>query len=125
MRIVALLLGLAALADRARGAPLPVRTLAMSFLRPAESVAREFVAGAAGLPALLLAHPDDDDADAERLATSFRVLAILLVGVAARLCENCRIREAVQPRRLARAAVDAFSHAAGLVFLGLRPFDTS
>jgi len=46
-RIVAMLLALAGLAERAAGAPLPVRWLVLWFLRRAEAVATEFVAGSA------------------------------------------------------------------------------
>jgi hypothetical protein len=47
--IAAILLALAALAERAAGAPLPVRWLVLWFLRQAEGVATEFVAGSPGV----------------------------------------------------------------------------
>jgi len=46
-RIVATLLALAGLAERAAGAPLPVRWLVLWFVRRGEAVAAEFVAGSA------------------------------------------------------------------------------
>ena len=46
-RIVATLLALAGLAERAAGAPLPVRWLVLWFIRRGEAVAAEFVAGSA------------------------------------------------------------------------------
>jgi len=46
-RIVATLLALAGLAQRAAGAPLPVRWLVLWFIRRGEAVAAEFVAGSA------------------------------------------------------------------------------
>jgi len=46
-RIVAMLLALAGLAKRVAGAPLPVRWLVLWFLRRAEAIAMDFVAGSA------------------------------------------------------------------------------
>jgi len=46
-RIIAMLMALAGLAERAAGAPLPVRWLVLWFLRRGEAVATEFVAGSA------------------------------------------------------------------------------
>ena len=47
MRIVALLLALASLAERAGSLPLPVRSAALWFLRPAEAVAWASLSGVA------------------------------------------------------------------------------
>ncbi len=66
-RIVALLLALAELADRARESSPAVPALVLWFLRPAELVARDFVGGAA-LPA-------GPASPAEALAQNFRALA--------------------------------------------------
>jgi len=46
-RIVAMLMALAGLAERAAGAPLPVRWLVLWFLRRAQAIAMDFVAGSA------------------------------------------------------------------------------
>lgn len=74
MRIVALLLALASLAERAAGMPQPVRSAALWFLRPAEAVAREFVTGQA-CPEIPYSHRRDERAEAMHLAVSFRALA--------------------------------------------------
>lgn len=80
MRIVVLLLALGILAERAGRAPLPMRVVVMGFLRQAESVAWDFIAGA--LPEL--AGEGDDPAAAMRLAARFRALAIALAAFADR-----------------------------------------
>lgn len=82
MRIVALLLALGVLAERAGRARLPVRVSVMGFLRPAESVARDFIAGYVALPEP--AGEGDDPAAAMRLAQRFRALAIALAAFADR-----------------------------------------
>jgi hypothetical protein len=88
-RIVALLFALADLADRAGGASRSVRRTVLDILWPAEAVAREFVMGfplgfdpaacaseAAGMDSAAILW--DDRAEAVRLASSFRALALLL-----------------------------------------------
>jgi hypothetical protein len=95
-RIVALLFALADLADRAGGASRSVRRTVLGILWPAEAVAREFVMGfppgidaagcaseATGMDGAAVhppwsAIPPDDRAEAARLASSFRALAVLL-----------------------------------------------
>jgi hypothetical protein len=84
-RIAALLLAVAGLADRAAVRSRPVRHLVLWLLRPAEDVARDYVARLAGAsftsqPSATLA---DDSADAMRLAQSFRALAAVLAALAA------------------------------------------
>lgn len=79
LRIAALLLALASLADRACRAPLTVRFLVLVLLRPAESVAREFICGDWGVPEP--AGEGYDPAAALRLAESFVALAIALAGL--------------------------------------------
>ena len=74
MRIVALLLALASLAERAAGLPQPVRSAALWFLRPAQALAWEFVTGQA-CPEIPYSHRRDERAEAMRLAASFRALA--------------------------------------------------
>jgi hypothetical protein len=80
-RIVALLLALADLADRAGVRSPAVRSLVLWFLRPAEEIARDYVAGLtpADQP-LLPVFADDGAADAIRLAASFRALASALAA---------------------------------------------
>ena len=90
-RVVAILLALANLAERAAGAPHPVRCVVLWILRRAEAVAQEFVAGSRCaacrprspdvMPASHGAHP----ADAIALALSFRMLALALQPTLARL----------------------------------------
>lgn len=92
-RIMALLVALAGLADRAGTLSHPVRCLVLGILRPAEAVARAFVirsARGAPLPAqacamrgLMVAREGDDAADATRLALQFRALALALAGLLA------------------------------------------
>jgi len=83
MRIAAMLLALGALAERLSGLSRPVRCLVLWILRPAEVVAREFVAEAmqAPLPAFTefpAMWSDDGASDALRLARHFRALAAAL-----------------------------------------------
>ena len=73
-RIVALLLLLAALAERSDRLPTPLRGSVMWVLRRAEAVARAFVTGEAD---------DGTCLDAASLARRFRVLAAMLDGLAA------------------------------------------
>jgi hypothetical protein len=86
-RIVALLLALAMLADRARTRPRPIRVAVLWLLRGAESIARDFViavareAGVDPDPAVP-PHAHDIADDAGRLARSFTALAGLLAGLA-------------------------------------------
>ena len=65
MRIVALLLALASLAEHAGSLPLPVRSAALWFLRPAEAVAWEFVTWQA-CPEIPYSHRRDERADRKR-----------------------------------------------------------
>jgi hypothetical protein len=81
-RIVALLLALAGLAERAGGRSLAVRWSVLWLLRPAEAIASDYVA--ALVPASHLAFPPATTAigyatdDATRLAQAFRALAATL-----------------------------------------------
>jgi HAMP domain-containing protein len=70
-RIVALLIALAGLAERAAGRSAIVRALVLGFLRRAEIVAREFVDG----DLTSIPPADGTPADALRLAASLRALA--------------------------------------------------
>ena len=85
-RIVALLLALAGLAERASGRSGAVCLLVLWLLRPGEAIARDYVAGLVGNPGGPLAPiPSGCDAAAEaiRLAASFRSLAAALSALAA------------------------------------------
>jgi hypothetical protein len=92
MRIVALLLALADLADRAAGASRSVRRQVLWALRQADAVASEFVTGSAydepGDPwpsaATPIPHHELDPADATNLAVSLRMLAFMVLNMAAR-----------------------------------------
>jgi hypothetical protein len=82
-RIVAMLIALAGLAERAAGAPYPIRWLVLWFLRRAEAVVTEFVAGSACVAARgqwLLApvtvRHGSSPADAINLALSLSRLAL-------------------------------------------------
>ena len=85
--IVATLLALAALAERAGARSYPVRVLALCFLRPAEAIACEFVAEVAPAQRLagnaLLSNGSDDPV---HLAARFRTLAAALVVFLRILC---------------------------------------
>jgi hypothetical protein len=104
-RIAATLIALAVLAERAGGLSHPVRFLVLCFLRPAEAVAREFVAGLAHAERLAGAAAIGNDPEhAVRLAMRLRALAAAL-GALLRLacrsaCPNARIDGVA--RRLAR-----------------------
>lgn len=116
MRIVALLLSLGVLAERACRAPLPVRVLAMGFLRQAESVAWDFIAGYAALPEP--AGEGDDPAAALCLAGRFRALAIVLAAFADRFGGSSGLHIGILPV----AAAPGF---ADLDRGRPQPFDTS
>lgn len=121
--IAMLLLSFAWMADRVCLAPRPVRASVMSFLRPAEMVALEFVAGE--MPAHAFIRPGDDVPDAARLAVSFRALALALAGMAA---EMATLGPDCDEPRLARLAHDVtgLSNAGpGLASPLAMPFDTS
>lgn len=118
MRIVALLLALATLAERACRAPLAVRVLVMGVLRPAEQVAWNFIAGGHALP--VPASESDDPASAMRLAGRFRVLAIALAAFADRFSGCSHVPVGISPR-----AVEAEADFTDLDRARLQPFDTS
>lgn len=118
MRIVALLLALATLAERACRAPLAVRVLVMGFLRPAEQVAWSFIAGGSALP--VPARQSDDPASAMRLAGRFRALAIALAAFADRFGGCSRVPVGVSPR-----AAEVEADFTDLDRARLQPFDTS
>jgi hypothetical protein len=81
-RIVALLFALANLADLAAGAPFLRRRQVLAILSYGEAEARAFVIGVAtGAPAP--ADTLESTGDAERLAASFRALALLLSALLA------------------------------------------
>jgi hypothetical protein len=89
MRIVAILLALASLAERAAGAPRPVRCQVLWALQQADAVARAFVAGSVWdaacqwPPAMTPVRHGFDPADAADLAASLRMLAFLVLNIAA------------------------------------------
>lgn len=87
-RIAALLFALADLAERAAGAPRPVRCVVLWALWQADAVAREFVAQAGYLagppssPDVMSVHCGCEPADAMNLATSLRMLALIVQAMA-------------------------------------------
>ena len=85
-RLLALLLALADLAERAVGRSGPVRHLVLWLLRPAEEISRDHVAGLTRTvfpPAPAISRDADGIADAMRLALSFRTLAAALAALTA------------------------------------------
>lgn len=103
-RIVALLVALAAFAERAGSLSLPLRLLVLSILRPAETVARAFVVDATPTrwpgseePPFVQSRP----LDATWLAASFRALAAALGAMVRLACCFQRSRVDWAPRRLA------------------------
>jgi hypothetical protein len=118
MRIVALLLALATLAERACLAPFAVRVQVLGFLRPAELAAWDFIQGDAAMP-----EPDgtdDDPAAAMLLAARFRALAIMLAACADRFGGDGSVHAAVLP-----AGFEAVLVFAGPERARPQPFDTS
>ncbi|MFH1793574.1 MAG: hypothetical protein ABIK36_18970 [Pseudomonadota bacterium] len=92
--IVATLLSLALLAERAAGRSRPVRRRALWYIWQADAVLREFVAGSewntAGRlwsPALPAVRCGTDPEDAFALAVSLRALALVVMNMAA----QCRL----------------------------------
>ena len=89
MRIAAILLALADLAERAAGASRPVRYQVLWALRQADEVVSEFVTGSTceggqWPTASTTACCGFDPADAENLAASLRMLAFMVQAMAAR-----------------------------------------
>jgi hypothetical protein len=103
-RIVAILIALAALAERAAGKPFPVRWIVLAILRQAEAVAAGFVAETmpADWPCVEQSlETGSDPADAAWLAWRFRMLAALLGALLRCEClADCR-RIAGPPARTA------------------------
>jgi hypothetical protein len=123
--IVALLLAFAAFADRVCLLPLPARARLMSFLWPAEAVARDYVADELGFAPSQMMRSGDDVVDAAHLAVSFRALAIALLGLAARLAAIRCDGPYVRPARSVRAR-SIFGHREhGQSRPIAQPFDTS
>jgi hypothetical protein len=91
LRLVAVLFSMADLAERAAGAPRPVRCLVLWALFRADWVVKEFIldtASAEGrlwVPALVSVRHGFEPADALVLAASLRTLAFVLEGMAAPL----------------------------------------
>ena len=85
-RIVALLVALADLAERASGRSSAICLLVLWLLRPGEVIARDYVAGLvgnAGVPPAPIRPGGDAATEAIRLAASFRSLAAALSALAA------------------------------------------
>ena len=122
-RIVALLFALAALAERLAGLPRPVRGFVLRILGSAETVARDFVfetTGDHGVPAPLPAYFPipalqnwDSPADALRLAQSFRILAVLLDGLADHNCGSKRYIATAACSMMARLLAEISSGGGG------------
>jgi hypothetical protein len=107
-RIAAILLALAALAERASRRSGPVRSLVLWILRAADAAASAFAAEIAPLAPIALAtlQPGDGRDDAVRLAEKFRLLAAAFFALAHE-AQRLAIRQpSQQPNRecLARRA---------------------
>ncbi|MFN3550154.1 MAG: hypothetical protein ACK4U0_21940 [Mesorhizobium sp.] len=128
-RVAALLVALAALADRAAGRSVPVRWFVLALLRYTERIVSEFVADATGwnLSGLAEAHGVGDDldgplgsgngpADAVALAWRLRSLAAMLGALlpAEDLPVRAEIRSAGALRRLASLLALPLAMAGGL-----------
>ena len=117
MRIAAILLALADLAERAAGASRPVRYQVLWALRQADEVVSEFVTGSTceggqWPTASTTACCGFDPADAENLAASLRMLAFMVQAMAARTSPGDSERERfVFSRARAGAAVRGFAPA--------------
>jgi hypothetical protein len=122
---MAMLVALAALAERAAARSYPVRCFVLWLLRRAEAVAEEFVFEATGTPAIGgIAAVGNGPADAIRLAARFRALAAAL-GALLRPGQFCPCRNA-----RVDAALRRFARRAGRLPLAFgcwtrKPFDTS
>lgn len=118
VRIIVMLLSLAALADRTATYPAPVRCVVLWLLRRAEIVTRLFVIGLAAdcgfranVPAPVLSRGRDGPADATALADAFAILAEVLdelLPYAANLPEAV-FQAAGLSRRLASAVTQALT----------------
>ena len=119
-RIMALLIALAALAERAAGRSYPVRCLVLWILGRAEAVARDFVADATGMPPAVFAvvpQVHGGPADALRLAAR---LAALAAALGALLPVACRL-----DRRPSRPGGACVRNAPPLGLWTRKPHDTS
>lgn len=103
-RIVALLVALAVLSERAAARSAPIRWLVLLLLRRAETAAEEFVFEATGLPPAPegIAAAGNGPADALRLAARFRALAAAL---SVQLPNPCRLVYRSARHRFAAAPV--------------------
>jgi len=124
IRIAAMLVALAALAERAGSRSFPVRWLVLCILRPAEAAAHGFVVAAMpvdwpGLEDVLAT--DNRPVDAAFLAWRFRLLAALLDALLRLRADGRHAGMACAPQSLAPARVL-------MIFFGgwpLRAYDTS
>ena len=104
MRIAALLLSLAGLADRAANLPFLRRRHVLGILGRGEAEARAFLIEiSTGAPAP--ADAPDPDGDATRLAIRLRALALLLCVVQARAAFPGAAGARIGRRRIARSVV--------------------
>jgi hypothetical protein len=127
--IIALLLGLAVLAERAAGRSLPVRWLVLWRIWQAEAVVRDFVAnsasGAAGSyssPVLATARYGADPADAMHLAASLRSLALIVRNIAAHTFRLSLLRHGRASARRSRQNTSNCARDAFIRGLGTAPF---
>jgi len=127
-RIAEMLVALAALADCSCSRSVLVRSLVLWFLRPAETVAWDFVAREAqasgvampDMPASIYA--GDSVSDAMRLATLFRALALILQSLPVAFFQSARWRACRDglPGHLAHSILPMLDRAAPKKSAGIR-----
>jgi len=118
--IVALLLALAGLAERAAGRSFLVRWLIMSYLRHAQNISRDCFVG----PSSIAVSCGHMPADAIDLAASFRALALVVRNIAARLSWQSAARASDMISRDGTHQ-RPFKSLCGAGFLALGALDTS
>ncbi len=121
IRMIAILISMAGLAEGSIGAPHFVRRVILHFLRQAEAVARDFLAGetrSRNMRSLPTPFDGSGPEDALRLASCFRAIALALEGVLLHVAV-CRTSQAqIHQFRLqsARPAQRKFTVAPTFVF---------
>jgi hypothetical protein len=126
-RIAAMLLALAALAERAGARCAAVRCLVFWFLRPAEAVARDYaIEAAASLLGRHFVPRIDTTADeAARLAQAFRALASLFDMLAHRARFAPRAHKTSAPGKPVRLPCPPPTWLRAIAALSPRPIDSS
>lgn len=125
MGLVALLLSLAALADRASSISFGARKRSLVYLRMAESEFIAFIADVRGTPETLPDEGGNSVDDAARLAARLRALAIVVAGTVMRLFATAACTTSRRDAVAARAENGRAGKPLLIVDQELLPFDTS